>query len=101
MSRVRFAFRSLVKAPLLSLVVILSVGLGIGANTAIFSLLHQILLDRLPVQHPQELVLLTAPEEFKGGSSRTRNSGGMEYIFSYPMFRELEKRPQGVTAVAA
>ncbi|HYW46203.1 MAG TPA: ABC transporter permease [Bryobacteraceae bacterium] len=101
MARVRFAFRSLVKAPLLSLVVILSVGLGIGANTAIFSLLHQILLDSLPVQHPEELVVLTAPAEFKGGSSRTRNSGGMDYIFSYPLFRELEKRPQGVTGVAA
>ena len=101
MARVRFAFRSLVKAPLLSLVVILSVGLGIGANTAIFSPLHQILLDSLPVRHPEELVVLTAPAEFKGGSSRTRNSGGMDYIFSYPLFRELEKRPQGVTGVAA
>jgi len=101
MSRVRFAFRSLVKAPLLSLVVILSVGLGIGANTAIFSLLHQILLDSLPVQRPEELVVLTAPEEFKGGSSRAGDSGGMDFIFSYPMFRELEKRPQGVTGVAA
>jgi hypothetical protein len=47
------------------------------------------------------LVVLTAPAEFKGGSSRTRNSGGMDYIFSYPLFRELEKRPQGVTGVAA
>ena len=101
MARVRFAFRSLVKAPLLSLVVILSVGLGIGANTAIFSLLHQIILDSLPVQHPEELVVLTAPAEFKGGSSRTDDSGGMEHIFSYPLFRELEKHPQGFTAVAA
>lgn len=101
MARVRFAFRSLVKAPLLSLVVVLSVGLGIGANTAIFSLLHQILLDSLPVQRPQDLVVLTSPEEFKGGSSRTGNSGGMDHIFSYPLFRELEKRGQGVTGVAA
>ncbi len=101
MARIRFAFRSLAKAPFLSLVVILSVGLGIGANTAIFSLLHQILLDSLPVQRPQELVVLTAPEEFKGGSSRTSDSGGMDHIFSYPMFRELEKHAQGVTGVAA
>ncbi|MDR3700272.1 MAG: ABC transporter permease [Candidatus Sulfopaludibacter sp.] len=94
-------FRSLAKAPFLSLVVILSVGLGIGANTAIFSLLHQILLDSLPVQRPQELVVLTSPEEFKGGSSRTGDSGGMDHIFSYPMFRELERHAQGVTGVAA
>ena len=101
MARVRFAFRSLAKAPLLSLVVILSVGLGIGANTAIFSLMHQILLDSLPVQRPQDLVVLTSPDEFKGGSSRTSDSGGMDHIFSYPLFRELEKRPGGVTGVAA
>ena len=101
MARIRFAFRSLAKAPFLSLVVILSVGLGIGANTAIFSLLHQILLDSLPVQRPQELVVLTSPAEFKGGSSRTSDSGGMDHIFSYPMFRELEKHAQGVTGVAA
>ena len=101
MARVRFAIRSLAKAPLLSLVVIVSVGLGIGANTAIFSLLHQILLDSLPVPRPQELVLLTAPGEFKGGSNRSGNSGGMDHIFSYPMFRGLEKQPQGVSGVAA
>ncbi|HTS66711.1 MAG TPA: ABC transporter permease [Candidatus Acidoferrales bacterium] len=101
MARLRFGFRSLVKAPLLSLVVILSVGLGIGANTAIFSLLHQILLDSLPVPRPQELVMLTSPDEFKGGSSRTSDSGGMDHIFSYPLFRELEKHAQGVTGVAA
>ena len=56
MSRLRFAWRSLAKAPLLSLTVVLSVGLGIGANTAIFSLFHQILLNSLPVQQPEELV---------------------------------------------
>src|SRR6266508_64591 len=99
MMRVRFALRSLVKAPLLSLVVMLSVGLGIGANTAIFSLLHQILLNELPVERPEELVVLSAPAEFKGGRNSTNNSGGMALIFSYPMFRELEKRPQGLSGL--
>jgi predicted permease len=101
MARLRFAWRSLAKAPLLSLVVILSVGLGIGANTAIFSLLHQILLNTLPVERPEELVSVTAPAEFKGGRNSTSDSGGMEFIFSYPMFRELEKRPQGMSGIAA
>ncbi len=101
MARLRFAWRSLAKAPLLSLTVILSVGLGIGANTAIFSLLHQILLNSLPVQRPEELVTVTAPEDFKGGRSSTNNSGDMNFIFSYPMFRELEKRPQGMSGIAA
>jgi predicted permease len=101
MARLRFAWRSLAKAPLLSLVVILSVGLGIGANTAIFSLFHQILLNLLPVERPEELVTVTAPADFKGGRNSTDNSGDMEYIFSYPMFRELEKRPQGMSGIAA
>jgi predicted permease len=100
MARIRFALRSLAKAPLLSLVVILSLGLGIGANTAIFSLLHQVILRSLPVEKPEELVLLTSPGEFKGGSTSVDNSGGADYIFNYRTFRELEKRPQGVTGVA-
>jgi predicted permease len=101
MARFRFAWRSLAKAPLLSLVVILSVGLGIGANTAIFSLLHQILLNSLPVQRPEELVSVTSPGDFKGGRNSTNDSGGMDFIFSYPMFRELEKHPQGMSGIAA
>ena len=101
MARLRFAWRSLVKAPLLSLVVIFSVGLGIGANTAIFSLFHQILLNSLPVERPEDLVAVTAPANFKGGRNSTNDSGGMEFIFSYPMFRELEKRPQGLSGIAA
>ncbi|MCX6629555.1 MAG: ABC transporter permease [Candidatus Solibacter sp.] len=101
MARLRFAWRSLAKAPLLSLVVILSVGLGIGANTAIFSLFHQILLNSLPVERPEELVTITSPGDFKGGRNSTNSSGGMDSIFSYPMFRELEKRPQGMSGIAA
>jgi predicted permease len=101
MARLRFAWRSLRKAPLLSVVVILSVGLGIGANTAIFSLFHRILLNRLPVDRPQELVSLSSPADFKGGRNSTNDSGGMECIFSYPMFRELEKNPQGLSGIAA
>ncbi|HEY2013450.1 MAG TPA: ABC transporter permease, partial [Bryobacteraceae bacterium] len=101
MSRIRYAFRSLLNAPLLSLVVVLSLGLGIGANTAIFSLLHQVVLSYLPVEKPEELALLTAPGEFKGGRSSTNNSGGMDYIFSYPVFRELERQaPSAADAVS-
>src|ERR1017187_8008088 len=101
MARLRFAWRSLAKAPLLSLTVVLSVGVGIGANTAIFSLFHQILLNSLPVERPEELVTVTSPGDFKGGRNSTDNSGDMHYIFSYPMFRELEKRPQGMSGIAA
>jgi predicted permease len=100
MARIRFALRSLAKAPLLSLVVILSLGLGIGANTAIFSLLHQVILRSLPVEKPEELVLLTSPGEFKSGSVSVDNSGDADYVFNYRTLRELERRPQGVTGVA-
>ncbi|MGE5569509.1 MAG: ABC transporter permease [Rhodospirillales bacterium] len=101
MSDIRFALRTLARSPLLAAIVILSLGLGVGANTAIFSFLNQIVLRSLPVQRPEELVMLTSPPEFKGGMSSTDNSGGMESIFSYPAFRRLEKHAQGVRGVAA
>src|SRR3954453_39720 len=101
MARIRYALRSLGKAPLLSTVVVLSLALGIGANTAIFSLLHQLVLRSLPVQKPEELVLITAPAEFKGGRSSANDSGGMDYIFSYPAFRTLEKNSQALAGLAA
>jgi predicted permease len=100
MAHVRFAIRTLGKTPVVTLVVVLSLGLGIGANTAIFSLLHQIILQSLPVENPGELVVVRSPAEFKGGRNSTDNSGGMESIFSYRVFRELEKRAGGVRAVA-
>jgi predicted permease len=100
MRRIRFAIRTLGKTPILMLVVVLSLGLGIGANTAIFSLLYQMILRSLPVERPEELVLLSSPGDFKSGRSSADDAGGMDSIFSYRIFRELEKRPEGVTAVA-
>jgi putative ABC transport system permease protein len=96
MSDFRFALRMLARSPLLTAVVILSLGLGVGANTAVFSFLHQVVLRSLPVERPGELVMLTAPGEFKSGRSTTDNAGGMDSIFSYPTFRGLEKQTQGV-----
>jgi ABC-type antimicrobial peptide transport system permease subunit len=55
MRRIRFALRSLAKSPLLRSVVVLSLGLGIGVNTAIFSLLYQVVLSALPIPHPEQL----------------------------------------------
>src|SRR3954468_15952142 len=101
MARIRYALRSLGKAPMLSLVVVLSLALGIGANTAIFSLLHQMVLRSLPVQKPEELVLVTSPGEFKDGRSSSNDSGGADYIFSYPAFRRLEQNAPGMAGLAA
>ena len=91
MSRIRFALRTLAKSPLLSLVVILSLGLGIGVNTAIFSLLHEVVLSALPIPHPEQIVLLTSPGDLKHGRTSDNDSGGQDYIFNWRTFRELEK----------
>ena len=101
MSGFRFALRTLSRTPVVSLVVVLSLGLGIGANTAIFSLMHQALLRALPVQNPEELVALTSPAEFKRGRTSSNDSGGMDNIFSYLAFRGLERTRAGVQGVAA
>ena len=61
MRNVRLAFRTLARTPFVSLVAILSLALGIGANSAIFSLFDQILMQPLPVPAPHELVNLSAP----------------------------------------
>ena len=58
MADLRFAIRGLARSPLFSTVAILSLALGIGANTAIFTLIDQILLRQLPVKNPEQLVML-------------------------------------------
>jgi predicted permease len=98
--RIHFALRSLRKAPLFCLALVLSLGLGIGANTAVFSLLHQVVLGSLPVPRPDELALLTAPSAFRTGHISAGNAGGKDFVFNYPLFRELEKHPAGVVGIA-
>jgi putative ABC transport system permease protein len=81
--------------------VALSLGLGIGANTAIFSLMHQAILAALPVAHPEQLVLPTSPANLKNGRVSTNDAGHVDHVFSYPAFRALELHPEGLTAIAA
>jgi predicted permease len=100
----RHSFRRLAKAPVLSLVVILSLGLGIGSNTAIFSLIYQILLRPLPVENPDELALGTTPGAAKagGGAFPGTSPDSYMYVFSYLQFRELERhQQQNVAELAA
>ncbi|MGB8771021.1 MAG: ABC transporter permease [Candidatus Korobacteraceae bacterium] len=83
----RFALRQLRKSPVFTLVAIVTLALGIGANTAIFTLLDQALLRSLPVSHPEQLVRL----QFTGSDRGHFNSfGGDDHdYFSYPMYRDL------------
>ncbi len=83
----RYAFRQLRKAPIFTLVAVATLALGIGANTAVFTLLDQALLRSLPVSHPEQLVRL----QFTGSTRGHFNSfGGDDHdYFSYPMYRDL------------
>jgi len=100
MSQVRFAFRTLLKTPLVTIVAIVSLALGIGVNAAIFSLFDQLLLRALPVAEPDRLVNLQAPGP-KPGSQSNNTAGGTEHVFSYPMFLDLEREQDTLTGLAA
>ena len=100
MPNLRLALRTLFKTPFVTVVAILSLSLGIGANSAIFSLFNQMLLRPLPVANPDELVNLGAPGP-KPGSNSCGNAGGCEEVFSYPMFRDLERLQTSFTGIAA
>jgi predicted permease len=100
MRQVKLAFRTLFRTPFVTVIAILSLGLGIGANAAIYSLFDQMLLRPLPVRAPTELVNLAAPGP-KPGSQSCSNAGGCDVVFSYPMFRDLEKSQKSFTGIAA
>jgi predicted permease len=91
MHDLRFAFRSLRAAPVVNAVAILSLALGIGANAAIYSLFDQILARPLPVAAPRELVNLNLPGPIQGSDSCNQAGCGEGIIWSYPMFRDLER----------
>ena len=78
----KYTFRMLARTPGFTAVAVLTLALGIGANTAIFTLLDQVLLRLLPVKDPQQLVLLTMRGRHYGN-----NWGGN--AISHPMFRDF------------
>ena len=100
MLNLKHALRTLFKTPFVTMVAILSLSLGIGANAAIFSLFNQLLLRPLPVPEPHRLVNLSAPGP-KPGSQSCGQAGDCETVFSYEMFRDLERVQSPFMGIAA
>ena len=85
----RYGLRGLRRTPGFTAAAVLSLALGIGANTAIFSLFHTLMLRMLPVARPQELV------------SVDQTGGWVKGYTSYPLFQEIAKRDDLFTGVIA
>ncbi len=92
MADLRLALRGLRRNPLFAAVAILSLALGIGANTAIFTLIDQILLRKLPVSAPDQLVML-----YQQGSHMGSNMGSR--MHSYPMYQDFQTRAEPLAEV--
>ncbi len=85
-----YSVRVLRKSPGFAAVAIVTLALGIGANTAIFSLTDQILLRDLPVPHPEQLFILRSPGPNHGHTWGDVDQGAQS--FSYPMYKDLRER---------
>ncbi len=96
----RFALRQLRRAPAFTLTAVLTLALGIGATTAIFSLLDQALLRSLPVREPASLVILEGTGKMWQGHSSS-HGGDPEAYFSVPMYRDLRDQNRVFTGLLA
>jgi predicted permease len=100
LGHLRLAIRTLLKTPFVTAVAIGSLALGIGANTAIYSVFDRILLRPLPVPDTDALVNFSAPGP-QPGSNSCNQAGDCDEVFSYPMFRDLERLQTSFTGLAA
>ena len=85
----RYGIRTLVKNPGFTVIAVMTLALGLGANTAIFSITDQILLRMLPVEKPEEIVVLRSPGPKSG---RVSSDGDMATSFSYPLYKEIRDK---------
>src|SRR6185437_14796352 len=88
-SDVRYAARALVRAPVYSTMAVLTLGLGIGASTAAYSVVESILLKPLPYAHPEQLVSVwSAARDFESG------------LVSYPDFKDYRAQSNALAGMA-
>lgn len=95
----RYAFRQLRKYPGFSVTAILMLALGIGANTAVFSVFHQVVLRTLPVRDPNQLVLLSEKSAAEDGS--LSSWGDQSLYFSYPAYLSLRDGNHSLEGLSA
>jgi predicted permease len=93
----RFALRTLARSPVFTAVAVISVALGIGANTSIFSLLYQVLYRSLPVRDPGSLLIFHTDNLGNGWST----ADNIQTVFSYPMYRDLLDRSDVFSGILA
>jgi predicted permease len=91
-----YGIRAMLRSPALTIVALLSLALGIGANTAIFSLLDAVMLRSLPVRDPAQLILLG-----KGNTSGITDDFARTQLYSYPFYRQMLEENQVFSDIAA
>ena len=94
---IRYGLRILAKKPGFALIAVLSLALGIGANTAIFSLVDAVMIKSLPVQRPEQLVLFGKGEDMGLTNGFPDKSW---HLFSYPFYRQAQQRTDVFSGVA-
>src|SRR5215471_19955568 len=89
---IRYSFRAIRRSPLFAGVAILSLALGIGANTAIFTLMDQLMLRQLPIKNPEQLVML-----YQTGAHNGNNMGIR--MHSYNIYQDFQQKAEPFSEV--